>query len=210
MQIEYAKMLKWFQHNHRDKLDRFIESVSPNQIISKRWLVAELEYYCLKRAIPNNYDLDIEIIGGWFGYPFLQYISHLPINSVRNIDVDPFAIQVFQKYVEFFDPDFECVSVNENIQDLRENNAARRTRCVINTSCEHMPPLPELVKDRGYIPEKVVFFLQSNNMFGEPDHVNCVNSVNELVEQSGITEIYYNGEKDMGEYKRFMVVGKWR
>ena len=206
MEIEYGKMLKWFQHNHPDKIDQLIESLSPNQIECKKWVATELEALWLDK----KWDIHIEQIGGWFGWPLLRYIKHLPVQSYRNVDKDQFATQVFNQYVKFFEPSFETTSVNEDIVDLRENNASRRTRVVINTSCEHMRPMPEVLKSRGYIDEKVVFFLQSNNMIEEPSHINCVKSVDELIQQNKIEKVYYAGEKDMGHYKRFMVVGKWK
>ena len=207
MKIEYAKMLKWFQHNHPDKMDRLIESLSPNQIVCKQWLASELEAWHLEHP---DYEIHIEHIGGWFGWPLLDYISHLPIETYRNVEIDDFALRVFEQYVKNFDSFFtEYKSINENILDLRENNDSRRVRVVINTSSEHMPPLPEIVKNRGYVKEKPVFFLQSNDLFDEPDHINCVNSVDELADQSGLNKIYYMGEKDLGHYKRFMVVGKF-
>lgn len=209
MQIEYAKMLKWFQHNHPDKMDRFIESVSPNQIESKQWLASEMEGYYLEWALNRQEEIHIEMIGGWFGWPLLQYINKLPIDTVRNVDKDEFSIKTFQKYASFFNPMFECVSVGRDIMDLREENAGRQVKWVINTSCEHMPPVQELLKNRGYIKEKVVFFLQSNNKRDEEDHINCVDSEDELVEQAGLTKVYYKGSMDFGNYKRFMAIGKW-
>lgn len=207
MEIEYAKMLKWFQHNHPDKIDQLIESLSPNQIECKKWVARELEALWLEK----KWDIHIEQIGGWFGWPLLNFIKHLPIQSYRNVELDPFAVQVFAKYEEFFEPTFETKAISSDIRDLTpENSTHGKIRVVINTSCEHMPPMPELLKNRGYIDEKVVFFLQSNNMIEEPSHINCVRSVEELIKQNKIEKVYYAGEKDMGHYKRFMVVGKWK
>jgi hypothetical protein len=194
-----------------DKIDRFIESVSPNQIKSKKWLAKEIESYYLEWVLnAQQQEINIELIGGWFGFPLLQYLNHLPINSVRNVDKDEFSIKVFQKYTELFEPEFDCVSVCKDIESLREENAGRQVKWVINTSCEHMLPVKELLKNRGYITEKVVFFLQSNNMFDEPDHINCVNSKDELIEQAGLKKVYYSGSMEFDTYKRFMVIGKWK
>ena len=214
MQIEYAQMLKWFQHNHPDQIDRLIESLSPNQIKCKKWLVSELEAFVIEepwREFSRSFPLNIEHIGGWFGWPLVDFMKHLPIESYRNVEADPFAVKVFNRYVDFFDPDFDCRAIESDIRDLNPTNSKHGSiRVVINTSCEHMPPLPELLKDRGYIEEKVVFFLQSNNLFDEPDHINCVSSCEELIQQSGLTKVYSAGTLDMGHYERYMVVGKWK
>ncbi len=209
MDIKYSKILKWIQHNHPDKLDRWIESVSPNQILCKQWLVDELTNVVLnKRQYWSETKYTIELIGGWFAWPLLSYIDNIPIEKVRNVDLDPFCSQLSQKYYEIFSPSFEYVFVNEDIMNIKQNTDTRKTRFVINTSCEHMRPMKEIVSSREYIKEKAVLVLQSNDKIDEPDHINCVSSAEQLVDQSGCEKIYYMGEKDMGDYKRFMVIGK--
>jgi len=206
MDIRYAKILKWFQHNHPDKLDRWIESISPNQIICKQWLVDELTNVITdKKQYWKEEEYNVEIIGGWFAWPLLDYMSNLPLNKVRNVDCDEFCNKASAKYKEIFSPQFEYQFFNYNITELKDTFAPR---FVINTSCEHMPPMKQIVESRGYIKEKAVLVLQSNNKTDEPDHINCVSSAKELALQSNCQKIYYMGEKDMGDYKRFMVIGK--
>ena len=77
---------------------------------------------------------------------------------------------------------------------------------VINTSSEHMLDLPILIKDKQYKKE-CVFALQSNNMFHHSDHINCVNSVEELIQKSGLSKILYSGTLNLDEYERYMVIG---
>ena len=72
MDIRYAKMLKWFQHNHPNYLDRWIESVSPNQIICKRWLVDTLKTVQIPRGANDRFT--VEIVGGWYGFPLIQFL----------------------------------------------------------------------------------------------------------------------------------------
>ena len=71
---------------------------------------------------------------------------------------------------------------------------------LINTSCEHMRPLN--VKPRTYV------VLQSNNYRTVEDHINCVDSCDELVEQYELSHTYYTGSLDFPTYTRFMVIGK--
>ena len=53
---------------------------------------------------------------------------------------------------------------------------------------------------------------QSNNFTQETSHINCVESVDELVEQSGITNVIYKGETQFHkwdqDHKRYMVIGE--
>ena len=208
MKIEYAEVIKWVKNNHPDRLHEFLESLSPNQIKCKKWVAQELESLWIERQWE---DLHIEQIGGWCGWPLLDFIKHLPIESYRNVDMDPFAIQVFNRYKHHFDFPFEVKGIEEDIKNLNVSNSpTAKIRIVINTSCEHMEPLPKVLENRGYNPEKAVFFLQSNNLFDEPTHINCVNSVEELIEQNKLSKVFFAGEKDLGRFKRFMVVGKWK
>ena len=39
----FFNMLKWFNKHAPDKMDRFIESISANQVEGKKWLVEELD-----------------------------------------------------------------------------------------------------------------------------------------------------------------------
>lgn len=209
MDIRYAKILKWIHTNHPDQLNRWIESVSPNQIKCKQWLTSELKPIIKKYGQywpESNYTT--EIIGGWFGWPLLDYISDIPLGTVRLVDIDSFCSQVSHKYCEIFKPGFNFKFINEDIMDISENNDTRKTRLVINTSCEHMADMSDIIISRGYNTEKIMVVLQSNNKIDEPDHINCVNSWKELAEQSGVVNVYYGGELNMGSYTRYMVIGR--
>lgn len=213
MDDQYAKAIKWVYRNHPSILPRLLESLSPNQIECKQWLVDELS-----RAVAHfgqwwkEDKYNFEIIGGWYAYPLLHYLNeytNIPIGLVRNVDIDSLSGVVSNKYIDLFQPKFEYVFVNEDIMSIPQHNPTRQTRIVINTSCEHMPPMKDIVESRGYIKDKILGVYQSNNKYDEPDHINCVDSVVDLVNQSGMTRIFYSGEKDMGNYKRFMIVGRY-
>lgn len=206
---KYHTIFKWVYDNHPDQLDRWMESIAPNQIKCKKWLVEELgKIIDDKKQYWKEDEFTVELIGGWFAWPLLDYMDQFPIEKIRNVDLDPFCAQLSQKYYEVFQPSFEYQFVNEDIINIRQHSDTRKTRFVINTSCEHMRPMNEIVEAREYIKEKIVMVLQSNNKTDEPDHINCVSSAEELAQQSGCQKIYYMGEKDMGDYKRFMVIGK--
>ena len=53
-----------------------------------------------------------------------------------------------------------------------------------------------------------VYVLQSTDDSEWDDHINCVSSAEELIEQSKITEVLYSGEQKLDNgMKRFMVIG---
>ena len=77
---------------------------------------------------------------------------------------------------------------------------------VICSSCEHME---DFFSYRKCYKGNPFVCLQSNNYFELPEHINCVENVNELIEKNKLKKIWYKGEKDFGNYKRFMVIGQW-
>ena len=53
-----------------------------------------------------------------------------------------------------------------------------------------------------------VYVLQSTNDTQWDDHINCVSSPNELIEQAGIIKVLYSGKQELDNgMKRFMVIG---
>ena len=56
---------------------------------------------------------------------------------------------------------------------------------------------------------KPVLALQSNDYTNLKEHENCVENYTELAQKNEIKNILYQGEKDFGYYKRFMIIGTW-
>ena len=197
MDIRYAKILKWFQHNHPDKIDRLIESLSPNQIVCKKWLVDNLPDF--------NKKIRIEIIGSWFGWPLIEMLfNKYDISRIRLYDIDPFACKVTRKYIEIFDYDADFPIFEMSYWDQEKEEIG--CELLINTSSEHM--VETLADHKQNYTSTPIIALQSNNMFDEPDHINCVESPEELALLNGIKEIYYKGTLNLDSYERYMVIGK--
>lgn len=199
MEIKYSECLGWFYRRHPEKIKDYIESVSPKQIQCKKWLVDELS------NIPAEFK-NIQLFGGWYGYPLIDMLSKVyDINSLVNIDCDESAILVNKRFSrEYFKHDFVNYSTKK-VEDYKYD--VSHINLVINTSSEHMPDLPELIKDKSY-DKTCVFALQSNNMFDlEEQHINCVNSADELVEKSKLSQVLYSGKKMFDNYERYMVIG---
>ena len=49
--------------------------------------------------------------------------------------------------------------------------------------------------------------LQSNNYFDVDEHVNCSHSLDEFAFQTPMQRVWYEGELELGHYKRFMRIG---
>lgn len=179
-------------------IKHFLDSFSESQIECKQWLTDLL-------VMANIKNVNIQLFGGWNGILITRLLTqNLNVNRIHNIDLDKKSIKVFRKYKEVTNDK----RLEFTVGDVRTpHKYDSNIDIVINTSSEHMPDLPELIKNKQY-KSNCLFALQSNNMFHIDDHINCVNNENELVEKSGLTKIKYKGALEMPNgYKRFMVIG---
>ena len=213
MMINYYDLCKY--HKVRDWTIKNIpqinisESISPNQISSKLWLVQEL-----KKTI-SNIPLNIEIVGGWFGWPLIGMLyKEFDIEKIFMYDIDKNACRVAIQYREIFNKNKDDIWIlNENYWTRPEKRYV--PNLVINCSSEHMKET--FYKFNNYSKD-CIFVIQSNNMFHIEDHVNCVESEEELIDKHKIREVLYSGSQNIIEwhdekieetkYKRFMVIGK--
>jgi len=218
----YYKMLKWFNRNYPLEMHRFIASISPNQIECKKWLVDGLDDIQIPRNDKGKFN--IEIVGGWFGFPLIDLLWDKygdQIHEIHFFDVDPFAAKVFSVYLSMWDVNIKLNSsslVHIKIStgdsgDYCKYTKKRRAHLVINTSCEHMPNMKEQ-REYYYESNNMVLALQSNNKTNEPDHINCVESCQELAEQAGCIIVDKDDKimKSAGSehWNRFMIYGKWK
>lgn len=214
MDVRYSKILKWFYRNHKDRMDRLVESLSENQIICKKWLIESLDEVDIPRD--ENGQFKIEIVGCWFGFPLIQFLNEKYGDEIKEImvyEVDRMALIGLWRYLEIFDLQDK---VKYRHKDYFEEDRVRRAHLVINTSCEHMPNMSTM-KDRYVTPERTLLVLQSNDKINEPDHTNCVKDCAELTEQAGIKELFADKKKmnmdspfPLDRFTRFMVMGKWK
>ena len=189
-------------------INHFLDSMSPNQIESKKWLVEVVEL-----ILSDKKDIKVQLFGGWLGFPLSGFLAqNLDIKVIENIDIDPTAIKIYRywtrndkKYITNLS---DKIQFDSHIRDVSTpGKRDKDIHLVINTSSEHMKSLPEIINDKKYR-QDCLFALQSNNMFHIDDHINCVNDEDELVEKSGLSNIMYKGSLDMPNgYKRFMVIG---
>jgi hypothetical protein len=178
-----ARAIKKFPHRAVD----IVQSFDEKQIKCKQWLYEEL----LNIPIPTS--KRIYIAGSWYGNILVPYIQKLyPKTEIRLHDIDEETIYIAKNIFFGNDPFIKSDVINSNEYEYKY--------FVINTSCEHMMPLQ--IKSNTHV------VLQSNNYFEIEDHINCVNSVDELIDQYNLKEVYYKGELEFEKYTRFMVIGK--
>ena len=191
----YYYVKRWLLKNHSHLIEPFNDTLSDGQYDSKFWLVDKLNNINWKN------DLHIEIIGGWFGFPLIEMLAHLPIKQIDFYEIDEECKKVLTQYVEQFNYDFRIVQFGNYF----ERTDLRRRDLIINTSCEHMNDISLM---KSFYKDSPIIALQSNNFY-EHDHVNCVESEIELRNNNEITVTKYMGMKEMEKYKRFMVIGEW-
>ena len=193
----------------------FIDSISPSQVESKEWLC---------NIICNfNHIKTVQIYGGWYSSPLIEILtdtSMYDLKWIENIDLDSFVLEMSEKIHRgpLEAQGTEYYVTNDTV--LSPSTRSFDTDLVINTSSEHMPYLRDIVENKNYRTIKSVkklrtprvpciFAIQSNNMFHIDDHINCVESEEELLDNCKFQRVLYKGTLDMNNgYSRFMVIGQ--
>lgn len=199
----YLKIYDWYTKNYDN--DEFMKSLSPNQVKAKLWMVEELA------KIPelNTKSLNVEIVGGWFGWPLIQFLQNeFELNHVEIFDIDKAACRVCYQYRSIFEYSKEVIGVTN--KDYWKRSHRTNADLIINCSSEHM--LQTFYQNNIY-QKGCIFAIQGNNYFDEPTHVNCCENEDELVAKHKIRTVFYKGTmnfNDLSElpYKRFMTIGK--
>lgn len=191
----YYYVKRWIDKNHPHLIESYNDTLSDGQYESKQWMIEAMS------TLRLNEQLHIEIIGGWFGFPMIEMLSHLPIKQIDFYEIDEDCKKVLAQYINQFNYDFRIVQFG----DYFERKELRRRDIIINTSCEHMNDISNM---KHYYKGKPHIVLQSNNFY-EHDHVNCVDSEVELRNKNQINVTSYMGKKSMEKYDRFMVIGTW-
>jgi len=198
MLMNYSECLGWFYRRYPEHIKEYVQSVSPKQIICKKWLVDEL------KKVPNDFK-NIQLYGGWFGYPLIDMLHReYKIETLHNFDCDIKATRTCNRFSEFYFKHNYVKAYCNKVEQV--GDTIPDVDLVINTSSEHMPDLPELIKNKNYS-KTCVFALQSNNMSHIEDHTNCVNSHEELAEKSGLRTVLYSGVMKLDNYERYLTIG---
>jgi len=199
--------------NYQYLLQRVLDSMNASQLESKLWLVETLK------------QLDIEpervaLLAGWFGqyivplmfdtFPKCEWIENFEIDH----DVSPLSYKFNKRY-----KDQEKYKVNmRNVMikplKFRENPNTPIPRddiydIIINCACEHMYPMWKFRELNNAVQRNPLLVLQSSNDDQHEDHINCVESEEELIDQARIKHVLYSGSKILSnKSKRFMVIGR--
>jgi hypothetical protein len=190
------------KHEDVDLNDHF----SRGQMRSKMWMVDEL-----RKIVDGNIG-EVILYGGWFSTISWFFLKHMNATRVVSVDIDPATVPIAQDFNDTYNHEDKSVftavaaDVNSIVYDHTRNTTVNNvTICpniVVNTSCEHM-------NDEWFdnLPVGQFVVLQTNNYFENPQHVNCVESVEAAKEKYKFETLFYAGELDTYLYKRYMLIG---
>ena len=180
---------------------RVMDSLNSSQLQSKLWLIEELN--CLEIK-PTN----VCLIAGWYA----QYVVPLLLDTfpsiqlIENFEIDKDIREMTYRFNKRFKDEDKYRVVIKNIM-FKELSKEQVFDLVINCACEHMFPM---WKFREINEEQdPVYVLQSSDDDTHDDHINCVQSTDELIEQARIVDVFYSGSiKLHNGTTRFMVIGQ--
>ena len=191
------KVLKKFPHRVED----IVNSYDHNKIHAKNELVSRI------KRLQNKGDLfdpipRISIVGGWYGNILIPLLDEYKINyeKIDFYEIDEEAIRIAKNYF-LIDID----NINFKLQDATKIEYSGNRHLIINTSAEHMNPLN--VKSG-------ILAVQSNDYISVEDHTNCVNNIQELIDQYKfkLNKIWYQLTSEYKtqnyKYNRFTVIGR--
>lgn len=182
-----------------------LDSFSPNQFKSKENLIKHIEDLKIL-----NEKSEIVIFGAWFGGILIPAFDY--VHKITAIDMDEEVISVAKNrlFNNYTNIDFIADDIFNTYRDQYKS-----ANLFINTSCEHMLPMKEWGPWPKYTNpwwDRVApayFAFQSNNMFGIPTHINCVNSLEEFKEQMpNNSNIIIEDEVTDDRGTRFTLIGQ--
>lgn len=189
------------------------DCVSRGQLKSKLWLIEVL----------RNLNVDLGCVflcAGWYAtLAVMLFETELSIEKIRSFDVDPNVADVAEKFnrkwvqdswkFKAFTKDIMKVNYVAEENHCKNSEGSTATICdspdtVINTSCEHIKYF-DLWYDK--IPKGLLVVLQTNDLKDVEDHVNCCETLAEFEMKTPMDRTLFQGELDLGNYKRFMRIG---
>lgn len=196
--------------------------LSLGQIKSKKWMLDHLSDV----FAAHNINLSmIYLMGGWYAHFAAMFFEMFDSNNklisdykIRSFDIDPTVAEIAETINRSYTTDgwkFKAttkdifdIDLNEHIYDTQRRDGTLCTLTetpdlIINTSGEHI----DLAEWWNQVPNGILCAIQSNNYFDGDGHINCVNSVEELIDQVPMDCVYYTGTLKLEKYDRYMIIG---
>ncbi len=206
----FVSSFKYFNTNN---IEFNKDCFSQGQLKSKLWLIRELRKLDLNLGV-------VFICAGWYATLATMLLEgQFRINKIRSFDIDPSCVSIAERFNKLWEMEnWKFKAITADILNLNyaktsytvikpDNstiNLVDVPDTIINTSCEHIDDFKNWY---AMIPEGKIVILQTNNYFEISDHVNCSNSLEEFSENTPMAKCLFQGELDLGKYKRFMRIG---
>lgn len=190
--IQYTDALYSTSVENSPRYDEFRDMFSSGQIRSKEWLVNELS-----NIISDSNYTSMIIAGAWFGTLGMMLHRHFYNANITMMDIDARCAEFINHIT------YNNNKLNSITDDMYEYKYTEDV--IINTSCEHILDLAHWLI---LLPPNRIVVLQSNNFYLGDGHINCTDSIDNFIEQTGLTNILYSGELKMPMYTRYMIIGK--
>ena len=175
------------------------QALGHRQIACKTWLLDELI-----NAFGGSFGT-VWVVGGWYGVlPAMMFDDRrFRIGRIVSFDIDADCAAVARAVNRGPVEEGRFAARTGDMYDLDYDGPAAPD-LVINTSCEHIPDVGRWL-DR--LPIGMAVALQSNDYFDEAEHINCVKSLGEFVDQARLSKIAFRGALETKKYARFMLIG---
>ena len=194
----FQRVLKEIKNDGLNQSKRLLDSLSPIQFESKSKLLEMVDEYIEKYST-------VTVMGCWF-MSIVGYVLSQKVKYVQGIDFDDRATRMGRRLFDGID---NVEFVNKDVFKMPTEKMIL-SNLIINTSCEHMPPMKEYPYwDR--MSKDTYFAFQTHTNDNINDHTNCVTSLTQFKEQIPDTwEILKQDvleDKDRGAH-RYTLVGK--
>jgi len=202
--FEILQRLKYILDNRPHIIDNVMNSYRENQYTSKQHLISTIESLGIFDEVDN-----VVVLACWYGAVLFPLLSKY-CNSIIGYDMDANC-----RYFNKVRPISSNAAIKTSNIWLDRLPELKEADLIINTSCEHMPPMKYWDKWDQVMPGTFIAF-QSNDMIGVKDHVNSVKSLTEFKNQMpdcidiiSMTEndiMHKNSDKRSD--KRFTIIGQ--
>jgi len=188
---------------------RVMDSMNQSQLESKLWIIQELIKLEIK---PKR----VAILAGWYAQYIvpLLYDNFESLEFVENYEIDQDVKRLSYKFNKRLKEDKKYRITIRNVMFDKIQEGWHPVHklgmdTIINCACEHMYPMWKFRELNKTIQKNPLYILQSSNDEQHEDHINCVNSEEELIDQARIKNVMYSGSKILSNKStRFMVIGR--
>ena len=188
---------------------RVMDSMNQSQLESKLWIIQEL----IKLGVKPK---KVAILAGWFAQYIvpLLYDNFESVEWVENFEIDQDVKRLSYKFNKRLKEDkkYQIIIKNvmfDKIQSAQHAGYNGSMDTIINCSCEHMYPMWKFRDLNKTVQKNSLYILQSSDDDQHDDHINCVQSEDELIDQAKIKHVMYSGSKILSNKStRFMVIGR--